>query len=243
MTPIHRCAKYHYLPGQHFPDKGNARALHWAFRRHASAAEMHRDMQSTTLTTPHCLAQEIRKSRFVAHAAPVADEDEALAFIAAHRDATATHNCWAWRIGERYRSNDDGEPGGTAGRPILAAIDGQGLDQVVVLVIRWFGGIKLGAGGLLRAYGGTAAECLRVAERRTVIRMCEMQLRCGFEHTGVAHTLMQQHQACKIGENYQADGLLIRLSLPAAMQHPLADALRDATRGQAHLLIADDENP
>src|SRR3546814_2284064 len=55
----------------------------------------------------------------------------------------ATHNCWAWRIGDDYRSNDDGEPAGTAGRPILAAIDGQGMDRVVVVVTRWFGGIKL----------------------------------------------------------------------------------------------------
>jgi len=196
-----------------------------------------------SLATPHCLAQEVRKSRFIAHAAPVADEDEALAFFAAQRDATATHNCWAWRIGERYRFHDDGEPGGTAGRPILAAIDGQGLDQVAVLVIRWFGGIKLGAGGLVRAYGGVAAECLRVAERCTVIAMREMELHCGFEHTGIAHTLIQQHQAHKIGENYRADGLTIRLTLPDAMQQPLADALRDATRGQARLLIPENENP
>jgi putative IMPACT (imprinted ancient) family translation regulator len=61
------------------------------------------------------------------------------------------------------RFNDDGEPAGTAGRPILQAIEGQGMDRVVVVVKRWYGGIKLGAGGLMRAYGGTAAECLRRA--------------------------------------------------------------------------------
>lgn len=194
-----------------------------------------------SLAAAHHFAQEVRKSRFVAHAAPITDEDAALNFIAGQRDATASHNCWAWRIGERYRFHDDGEPGGTAGRPILAAIDGQGLDQVVVLVMRWFGGIKLGAGGLVRAYGGTAAECLRLAERRSVIAMRAMELRCGFEHTGIAHTLMQQHQAIKIDENYRADGLAIRLRIPETMQQPLASALRDATRGQGHLLIADDE--
>ncbi len=68
-----------------------------------------------------------------------------------------------------YRSNDDGEPGGTAGRPILAAIDGQGFDRVAVVVTRWYGGIKLGAGGLVRAYGGAAAECLRAAPRRPLV--------------------------------------------------------------------------
>src|SRR3546814_21033265 len=129
-----------------------------------------------SLAAPHHFAKEVRKSRVVAHAAPIADEDEALRFIAGQRDATASHNCWAWRIGERYRFHDDGEPGGTAGRPILAAIDGQGLDQGVVLVMRWFGGLQLGAGGLVRAYGGTAAECLRMAERRSAIGLCYIEI-------------------------------------------------------------------
>lgn len=101
-----------------------------------------------TLLGPAQLQLEVRKSRFLAHAAPVADAEAALAFIAATSVREATHNCWAWRIGAQYRFNDDGEPGGSAGRPILAAIEGQGLDQVVVLVTRWFGGIKLGVGGL-----------------------------------------------------------------------------------------------
>ncbi|EVT88371.1 thymidylate synthase [Pseudomonas aeruginosa VRFPA09] len=105
--------------------------------------------------------EEIRKSRFHTIAAPVADEDEAQAFIAAHRDASAGHNCWAWKCGAQYRFSDDGEPGGSAGRPILAAIEGQDMDCVAVLVSRWFGGIKLGTGGLARAYGGGAAKCLQ----------------------------------------------------------------------------------
>ena len=84
-------------------------------------------------------------------------------------DPQATHNCWAYRIGQQYRFSDDGEPGGTAGRPILQAIEGQGFDQVVVVVTRWYGGIKLGAGGLARAYGGCAAECLRLADRVPIV--------------------------------------------------------------------------
>ena len=104
--------------------------------------------------------QEIKKSRFIAAAGPVADEAAAKAFIAAHSDPTANHNCWAWRCGQNYRFNDDGEPSGTAGKPILAALDGQALDGVAVVVTRWFGGVLLGSGGLIRAYGGTAALCL-----------------------------------------------------------------------------------
>jgi len=98
--------------------------------------------------------QEIKKSRFRAIAAPVADEAAAKAFVASYSDPLASHNCFAWRIGQAYRFHDAGEPSGTAGKPILAAIDGQALDHVAVLVIRWFGGILLGSGGLIRAYGG-----------------------------------------------------------------------------------------
>ncbi len=95
--------------------------------------------------------QEIKKSRFLAQAAPVDTPEQALAFVQAMSDPAATHNCWAYRIGQAYRFNDDGEPGGTAGRPILQAIEGQGIDCAVVVVTRWYGGIKLGAGGLARA--------------------------------------------------------------------------------------------
>ena len=106
--------------------------------------------------TQRCRHQEdIRKSRFLALAAPVPSIEHALAFVREVSTPEATHNCWAYRIGHDYRFNDDGEPGGTAGRPILQAIDGQRMDGVAVVVTRWYGGIKLGAGGLVRAYGGT----------------------------------------------------------------------------------------
>ena len=113
--------------------------------------------------------EDIKKSRFLAYAGPVASVAEAMALFARHGDPAATHNCWAYRIGNEYRFNDDGEPGGTAGQPILRAIDGQGFDRVAVLVVRWYGGIKLGAGGLVRAYGGCAANCLRLGERVELI--------------------------------------------------------------------------
>jgi uncharacterized YigZ family protein len=117
------------------------------------------------LAAPAVLHQEIRKSRFVAQAQRADSVDVALAFVAHVRDPSASHNCWAYRVAQQYRFNDDGEPAGTAGKPILQAIDAQGFDETIVVVTRWFGGIKLGAGGLARAYGGCAAECLRVAAR------------------------------------------------------------------------------
>lgn len=133
-----------------------------------------------TLDRPVSFSQDIKKSRFIAFAAPVTGEEDAKNFLAAHSDPDANHNCWAWRSGQTYRFSDDGEPSGTAGKPILQAIDGQALDNVAVLVIRWFGGILLGSGGLMRAYGGTAAACLRLGETSPVIAYVSATLSCPF---------------------------------------------------------------
>jgi putative IMPACT (imprinted ancient) family translation regulator len=85
-----------------------------------------------TLAAPHRFEIEIKKSRFIAQAAPADSIAAAMAFIDAASDVDARHNCWAYRVDASYRSDDADEPSGTAGRPILAAIDGQGLDHVVV---------------------------------------------------------------------------------------------------------------
>jgi len=187
-------------------------------------------MNLDTLAERAAHAIEVKHSRFVARAAPVATPDAALAFIAEAGDADATHNCWAYRIGAQYRFSDDGEPAGTAGRPILAAIDGQGYDQVVAVVTRWFGGIKLGAGGLVRAYGGAAAECLRVAPRRPLINYQELILSYPFEQTGAVHAALALHAADKLDESFAADGVSLRIRLPADRLAPLKALLRDATR-------------
>jgi putative IMPACT (imprinted ancient) family translation regulator len=194
--------------------------------------------------TPSTLAEsaryevEIRKSRFLAQAGPVGDADAALAFLRAVRDDDATHNCWAYRIGASYRSFDDGEPAGTAGRPILAAVDGQACDRVMIVVTRWFGGTKLGAGGLVRAYGGVAAECLRRAIRIPLIDTVRMTVICGFEHAGSMHQSIVQHGAEKLAERYDSDGLQLDVQVPRDRLPALQNALRDATRGQVRVLIA-----
>ena len=175
----------------------------------------------------------VRKSRFGAQAGPVDTPAAALAFVAEVSDSTATHNCWAYRIGAAYRSSDDGEPGGTAGRPILQAIDGQGVDHVVVVVARWFGGIKLGAGGLVRAYGGCAAECLRLATRVERVARVELALRCAFDDLGVVHALIARYDAVKLRESYEADAVALSVALPGDRREAFAAAVADATRGRA----------
>lgn len=185
---------------------------------------------TSTLVGPTSFVLEVKHSRFLVNASPVDTPDEALDFIARVGDAAATHNCWAYRIGSEYRFNDDGEPAGTAGRPILAAIEGQGLDRVVAVVTRWFGGIKLGAGGLVRAYGGSAAECLRLAPRRELVAYAEVPLHYPFADTGAVHAALAQFGAEKLDERFDADGARMRVRLPADRVDDLKVRLRDATR-------------
>ena len=189
-------------------------------------------MSLHTLATAASHSIEVRHSRFIAHAVPVANVDDALHALADVSVADATHNCWAWRIGGEYRSNDDGEPAGTAGRPILAAIDGQGIDEVIVVVTRWFGGIKLGAGGLVRAYGGAAAECLRRAERRPLVAISEVVLHVPFEDLGAAHAALVVVSAEKTAETFDASGARLALRLPSDNVDALKLRLRDATRNR-----------
>lgn len=187
---------------------------------------------SDTLPAPVSLAIEVKHSRFLARAAPADSAHAAQAFVGSVSDPDATHNCWAWRIGGDYRSSDDGEPAGTAGRPILAAIDGQGFDRVVVVVTRWFGGIKLGAGGLVRAYGGSAAECLRTAPRVALIDMRTLVLACGFDDLGSVHAALAALNADKTGETFDEDGARLTVQLPADRVDTLKIRLRDATRNR-----------
>jgi uncharacterized YigZ family protein len=189
----------------------------------------------STLAASARLAQEVRKSRFVANAANVSTPQAALAFIDEVADRTATHNCWAYRIGLDYRFNDDGEPGGTAGKPILQAIDGQAFDQVAVVVTRWFGGIKLGAGGLMRAYGGCAAECLRAAAKRELVEMTRVEFALNFSAIPVLYSRLAEFAAEKAGETFGDDGALLRLRLPTDRIEALSVLLADLSRGRANL--------
>lgn len=190
---------------------------------------------SFTLAGPCSHREEIRKSRFLALAAPVASPAEAQAFVAAHSDAGASHNCWAWKIGGQYRFSDDGEPGGTAGRPILAAIEGQDCDRVAVLVIRWYGGIQLGTGGLARAYGGSAAKCLQGGERRELVARLRCTCHCGFAELPLLRARLAEFDALLESETFDGQGAGLTLALPEAQLPALQRLLADISRGRSHL--------
>ncbi len=178
---------------------------------------------------------EIKKSRFIVHAGPVASNDDVSEFLSRQADPEARHNCYAWRIGDHYRFFDADEPGGTAGRPILQAIDGQGLDQVVVMVTRWFGGIKLGAGGLVRAYGGSAAECLRLADRRPLLVYRELALHAPFDQLGALHHLLDQLAGTKLVETFDEHGSHWRIRLLDDRVESFKAQVRDISRGKVHV--------
>ena len=184
---------------------------------------------------------EEKRSRFLVRAAPVASVGEALSLLEALSDPEATHNCWAYRIGDQYRFSDDGEPGGTAGRPILAAIEGQGLDRVLVVVTRHFGGIKLGAGGLVRAYGGAAASCLRQADQREQWPRVRLRVTVTFHDVSGLQSLFSRSQdVVRVAEEYTDLGAAFVISLERRHRADFERAMGDATRGRARLEELDD---
>ena len=191
------------------------------------------------LGAPARLAQEVRKSKFVANAVNVTSEDAAMELLQQVADTAATHNCWAWRIGQRYRFSDDGEPAGTAGKPILQAIDGQCIDNVIVVVTRWFGGIKLGAGGLMRAYGGCAAECLRQAAKTQLIESVRVEFAVEFAELARLRARARALDATIESEDFADDGAVLHLVLPIARLDELRILLADLSRGRAELRVLD----
>lgn len=189
-----------------------------------------------SLAKPASATFVIRQSRFVVHAAAVADQAATLAFYESVADPSATHNCWAWKLDPgQHRFNDDGEPAGTAGRPILAAIKGKDLNRVMVVVTRYFGGILLGVGGLVRAYGGSAARCLDQAELIENYPVCQCRVEAGFEFTGAVHAAIAACEANKLEESFVADGLNILLEVRLDRLRQLQSLLRNSTRGSASL--------
>ena len=185
-----------------------------------------------TLKKAARLEETIKRSRFLALAEPVRTPEEAMAFIQTNSVPDATHNCWAYQIGDAYRFSDDGEPAGTAGRPILQAIQGQQCDQVVVLVIRWFGGVKLGTGGLVRAYGGCAAECLRRADKIEIIEELAVRCWCPFSEMALVQSRFTPLQVRVINEAFDAQGVQWELRMPEAVYDEFMEQFMNQTRGQ-----------
>ena len=184
------------------------------------------------LTKPHTTEEVIKKSTFISIVAPVVSTEEAKAFLLEYSQADVTHNCWAYKVGQVYRFNDDGEPSGTAGKPILNAIEGQGFDNTAALVIRHYGGIKLGTGGLMRAYGGGVSRCLQDADFEIMQDMAEIMLKIPFAYIQAVHNLASTIKAEIISENFNENGAIIVLNLLAENKETCIEKAVNLSKGQ-----------
>lgn len=190
-----------------------------------------------TLAIPTELTEEIKKSRFIVNAAPVTSADQAAQFIDTISDPNATHNCWAWKIGQQYRFNDDGEPTSTAGRPILSAIEGQDCDQVVVVVTRYFGGIKLGTGGLIRAYGGSTSHCLQQATLIELIARITLQFHCYYNEWPIIENRLKELDVIIENQEFDAEGVKVSVAITKDNSLILQKNISDITRGRVNITL------
>lgn len=187
-----------------------------------------------TLATASVFEVEIRKSRFIAHAIPVADRDAAMRALQQLRDAhpAATHVCWALLAGGQSGMSDDGEPSGTAGRPILEVLRHHDLDGVLAAVVRYYGGVKLGAGGLVRAYTDAIAGALQHAERLERIAQARLVVEVGYADEDRVRRWIDQERVSLVGTAYDV-GVRLEIELPATARDAARAALIDLTLGKA----------
>lgn len=192
-----------------------------------------------TIASQVTFEEEIKKSRFQAIAVPVANEQDVKDFLEISKDISTTHQCWAWKIGNNVRFNDDGEPSGTAGRPMLATIEGNELSNILVLVNRWYGGVKLGTGGLVRAYGGCAGQCLLLAEKIELIEKKKVSFSCQFNEWAIFQYELNQQQI-EFQQDYTATGVDVIALLQIHQIEPLSLKIQDVTRGREQLKMLEE---
>ncbi|MBK5267433.1 MAG: YigZ family protein [Acidimicrobiia bacterium] len=193
-----------------------------------------RNDEVLTLQRPTRLEiEKISGSRFIGDAVAVSDEAGALTFVDTirHREPNATHHCWAFRLADgRERSSDAGEPGGTAGPPILRRIIGSGLHDVVVVVTRYYGGTNLGRGGLVRAYGEAAAAVLNNAPKLTKPVFTYWSVTHQYDLSAPVAQVLARHEAVTVSADYGEKVVLV-LAVRAGLSTGFVDALTDATAG------------
>jgi uncharacterized YigZ family protein len=185
---------------------------------------------------------KVQGSRFIATAASVSSKQEADRFVEEMRKEfhSATHNCYAYRIGtdtHQFRFNDDGEPAGTAGKPILASIDRLVLTDIVIVVTRYFGGTKLGTGGLARAYAEAAEGVLAGADHVTKYRMGI--LRASFPHSQVGNVMRAVSRAgARIVDTVYDEEVHVQLEIRRSLLEDLRSLLVESTSGNIDLKVS-----
>lgn len=191
-----------------------------------------------TLASPAHSELVIKKSRFIGCVQAVPDRAAALAVVARlrHEHPGAAHVCWALLAGGQSAANDDGEPGGTAGRPMLEVLRHQDLEGVVATVVRYFGGVKLGAGGLVRAYTDAIAQALLIADKLPLRKMVRLRCTVPYALEGMARRELQSAGAV-LEDVRHGDVVEIGFSLADANAPALVARLNES--GQGALLWLD----
>ncbi|MGO2437826.1 MAG: IMPACT family protein, partial [Serratia proteamaculans] len=181
---------------------------------------------------PVSVSEEIKKSRFITLLAPTGGVDVAKAFIQQVRDEhpAARHHCWAFVAGpptdsQQLGFSDDGEPSGTAGKPILAQLMGSGIGEITAVVVRYYGGIKLGTGGLVRAYGSGVQQALKQLAVSYKIPQAEYTLQCDYAQLALVENLLQQTEGRIVQGEYGAS-VMLHLALPVTGVEAFGNKLR-----------------
>jgi uncharacterized YigZ family protein len=175
----------------------------------------------------------VKKSRFIACVEPVSGREEAQARVAQlkaeHPDAR--HVCWALLAGGQSAANDDGEPGGTAGRPMLEVLRHQDLQGVLATVVRYFGGVKLGAGGLVRAYTDAVAQAVLATEKIPLIKQAQLACSVPYALEGMVRRELDGAKA-QLQSVEHGSVVTLHFALPEPDAHTLVQRLGDSGRGQ-----------
>lgn len=187
------------------------------------------------------IEQEIKKSRFIATVAHAPDKESAVRFIEeiSKRHASASHNTYAYVIGNpnggaQVGFNDDGEVGGTAGKPILSVLQMRGIGDVVAVVTRYFGGTKLGTGGLVRAYSGTITMALDEIKLKEHVNLIEVRVKVGYEFESAIRNLWVKN-GLVIKDVLYTQEVTIISDIPESIKDDLESEIQNATRGGADI--------
>ena len=182
-----------------------------------------------------------KKSRFIASISPAADESEAQDFIKLKKKEfyNAAHNCSAYIIGTDghiKHSSDDGEPSGTAGKPMLAVLESNGLYNVAAVVTRYFGGILLGTGGLVRAYSKALEECISRAELKEMFFGTQIKIEASYSDSGKLQYMFANENITVISSDY-TDRVCFTVIIPSALEDAFAAKLSELTANKAVMTV------
>jgi uncharacterized YigZ family protein len=192
-----------------------------------------------------CYELEEKRSRFIAFLEPVSSRQEAMDFLATLRTRypDASHHCWSYVIGDPHSPlalacSDDGEPSGSAGKPILQILQYRALGDVMAVVVRYFGGTKLGVGGLVRAYGASVQKAVEQAELIEQVKKQKVEIVCDYpEEANVRHLIAQA--LGEIIDSAYSERVNLMCHFAEAQTEALTDAIKNLTQGRAEIKVLD----